>query len=104
MPEGQVLKIPKDFPLELATLIGCTAQPPEPPETQVRVVTDNLHGNVIEDPYRWLEDQEAPETRAWIDSQNAYTQALLAYFPGKEKIRARFTELLKIDLVRSASW
>ena len=40
-----------------------------PPPTRVEVVTDTLHGVVIEDPYRWLEDQEAPETREWIKNE-----------------------------------
>ncbi len=66
---------------------------PAPPPTLQKVIADTLHGVVIEDPYRWLEDQESPETRAWIDSQNAYTQSLLKTMPDSKALR-REIELL----------
>lgn len=28
-------------------------------------VVDDYHGTPVADPYRWLEDTEAPDTRAW---------------------------------------
>ena len=37
------------------------------------------YGSVtVADPYRWLEDQNAPETRAWIDAQNQYSDGVPA--------------------------
>ena len=39
---------------------------PAPPPTRTAVVTDTLHGVPIADPYRWLEDKDAPETRTWV--------------------------------------
>jgi protease II len=53
------------------------AVPPGPPKTRTDDVKEVLHGTEIVDPYRWLEDQKSPETRAWIDAQNAYTRSLL---------------------------
>ena len=44
-----------------------------PPKTTVTEVKETVQGMEIVDPYRWLEDQNSPETRAWIDAQNAYT-------------------------------
>ncbi|UCF19168.1 MAG: S9 family peptidase [Gemmatimonadota bacterium] len=70
-----------------------------PPSTTKSVVVDTLHGVAIADPYRWLEDQEAQETREWIDGQNEYTEALLGELPGRDKITARLTELMKIDVI-----
>jgi prolyl oligopeptidase len=55
--------------------------------------TDELHGHVIPDPYRWLEDTDSPETRAWIKAQNAFTESVLAGATSREAIRERLTEL-----------
>ena len=66
----------------LAVATGCAAGPPAPPVTRIEVVTDRMHGIDIPDPsYRWLEDQQSPETRAWIADQNAYTRATLDAIP-----------------------
>jgi len=56
-----------------------------------------LHGVAITDPYRWLEDQNSPETRAWLDAQIEYTQTFLSRMPVREKIKQRLTELSRID-------
>ena len=60
----------------LAVLVACHTAPekPKPPVTPRKMVTDNLHGVKVEDPYRWLEDQQSPETRKWIKEQMAYTR------------------------------
>jgi prolyl oligopeptidase len=50
---------------------------PAPPATQSTLVVDNYFGRTIVDNYRWLEDAKSPETRAYIDAQNAYTQRYL---------------------------
>ncbi|MFQ5690350.1 MAG: prolyl oligopeptidase family protein [Gemmatimonadota bacterium] len=70
-----------------------------PPETAVETVADTLHGQVIEDPYRWLEDQEAPATREWIDRENAYTDSILRQLPGRDALREIATKLLKTDVM-----
>jgi prolyl oligopeptidase len=72
-----------------------------PPPTAKGEVVDTLHGYIIPDPYRWLEDQEASETRQWIEAQNDYTESLLGTVPGREQIKARLTELLKIDVLNT---
>ena len=68
-----------------------------PPSTRKGDVVDNLHGSVIPDPYRWLEDQNSPETRAWIDAQDKCTEAVLKAVPGRDAITKRLAELLKVD-------
>jgi prolyl oligopeptidase len=55
--------------------------------------TDNYHGTVVADPYRWLEDANSAETKAWVDAQNKVTQAYLAAIPQREAIRQRLTQL-----------
>jgi prolyl oligopeptidase len=54
---------------------------------------DDYHGELIADPYRWLEDTYNPETRRWIEHQNERTEAFLRTAPSREAIRARLTEL-----------
>jgi prolyl oligopeptidase len=66
------------------------------PPTRVEVVRETLHGVTIEDPYRWLEDQKSPETRAWIDAQIRHTRSYLERLP-REQIKSRLTELRRID-------
>jgi len=54
---------------------------------------DNYHGTVVADPYRWLEDANSAETKAWVEAQNKVTQAYLAQIPQREAIRQRLTKL-----------
>ncbi len=51
------------------------------------------HGTRVTDPYRWLEDPDSQETRAWIDAQNKLTHPYLAAIPAREKIRQRLQKL-----------
>jgi len=70
-----------------------------PPRTRKDDVKETIQGVEIADPYRWLEDQESPETRAWIKAQNEYTHSLLDPRPGRDSIQRRLTELMKIDTI-----
>ncbi len=54
---------------------------------------DDYHGTKVADPYRWLEDPDSPESRAWIDAENKITFDFLKAIPARDKIRARLTEL-----------
>lgn len=67
------------------------------PTTRTDDVAETIHGVTIHDPYRWLEDQQSPETRAWIDAQNVYTRSVLDPLPGRAAISKRLEELLKTD-------
>ena len=69
------------------------------PKTRVDQVVEKVHGIAVRDPYRWLEDQKSPETRAWIDAQNQYTRSVLDPLPGRDRIRRRLEELLRIDTI-----
>ncbi len=75
-----------------------------PPPTQAEPITETLHGLEITDPYRWLEDQNSPRTRAWIEQQTAYTRAYLNAIPGREQIKERVTELMAFKEVISEPW
>ncbi|XP_059480155.1 prolyl endopeptidase isoform X2 [Neocloeon triangulifer] len=56
-------------------------------------VIDEYHGNKIADPYRWLEDPDAEETKKFVDEQNAVTQPYLHSFAAREDIKSRLTQL-----------
>ncbi|MGH9431493.1 MAG: prolyl oligopeptidase family serine peptidase, partial [Terriglobia bacterium] len=72
---------------------------PPPPRTQRDNIQDVIFGVTIPDPYRWLEDQKSPQTRAWIDEQDTYSHSILSKIPGREAIRKRLSELMKVDAV-----
>lgn len=68
-------------------------QPPAPPATPLHDVVDTYHGTQIHDPYRWLEDADAPAVRQWIDAQNAYTDQVMTGFTDAGAIIKRVGEL-----------
>ena len=75
-----------------------------PPPTPVEPVTEILHGIEISDPYRWLEEQNSPRTRRWLDEQAAYTRAYLDAIPERAQIRERVRELLSLKEAISEPW
>lgn len=87
--------------LALATATACAPEYPPPPSTRVATVVDTLHGVTVEDDYRWLEDQDAPETRAWIAAQNAYTEQVVGEGALRDAFRTRIRELVDRDDVGS---
>ena len=80
----------------LAALVAACGAPPYPPapETRVSPVTDTYHGVEFVDPYRWLEDQDSPETREWIAAQNAYAEAVIGETMARDHFRSRLSELI----------
>jgi hypothetical protein len=89
--------------LTLAVVLGSSSfaaqEHKAPPKTETANVAETIHGVTITDPYRWLEDQNSPETRAWIKAQNEYTDSMLGGFAGREKIHQRLEQLMKIDVI-----
>jgi prolyl oligopeptidase len=75
-----------------------------PPPTPVEPVTEILHGIEITDPYRWLEDQNSPRTRKWLEEQAAYTRAYFDAIPDRERIGSRVSELLALKEIISQPW
>src|ERR1700733_12591176 len=68
-----------------------------PPPSRNDGTVETIHGISVADPYRWLEDQKSPETRAWIEAQDRCTDAVLDSFPGRAHITKRLTALMKVD-------
>lgn len=63
------------------------------PQARKGDVVDDYHGTEVADPYRWLEDTDSDETRAWIEAENAVTDAYLAEIGAREAIEKRLTSL-----------
>ncbi len=63
------------------------------PATRRADQVDTYHGVQVADPYRWLEDDNAVETRQWIDAQNTLTSSFLSRIPVRDSLRERLTKL-----------
>ncbi|HEY5211779.1 MAG TPA: prolyl oligopeptidase family serine peptidase [Acidobacteriaceae bacterium] len=71
-----------------------------PPAVAIKPVTDVVGGHQITDDYRWLEDQKAPDTRAYIAAETEYTDSYFAQIkPLRERLVSRLTELSRVDSV-----
>ena len=73
--------------------VGTAAQSIQYPPTRRIDQVDDYHGTKVADPYRWLEDVDAPETQAWVEAQNRVTFAYLEQITERTKIRERLTAL-----------
>lgn len=79
-----------------------------PPPTEIKPVTETIHGTTLTDNYRWLEgDNTDPqamgamneEVAAWTEAQNAYTRSVLDNLPGRAALEDRVRELLEVGFV-----
>ena len=55
--------------------------------------TDDFFGTKIADPFRWMEDVDAADTKAWVEGENKATFDFLAKIPQREAIKQRLLEL-----------
>ena len=92
--------------LTAMSLISCATRPPRAayslpksayPVTAKTNVVETLHGVRVEDPYRWLEDDNAPETKAWVEAQNRVTFGFLERIPERPALRQRLTQLWNFE-------
>ena len=67
-----------------------------PPLARREDVSDVLHGVVVPDPYRWLEDEDDPEVTQWVAGQDAWARSKLDALPSRDAIRARIAELMYV--------
>ena len=84
--------------LTLFALHSAQAQTaPTYPVTAKVEQTDNYHGTVVADPYRWLEDDNSEQTKAWVKSQNLVTDAFLDAMPQRMPVRKLYSELYNFE-------
>lgn len=86
-----------------------TSEQPTFPPTTRRPVERTFHGHTFEDPYEWLRDKDAPEVRAHLEAENAWSDAATADLAplrerifGEIKSRTRETDLSVPD--RRGDW
>lgn len=72
-------------------------QSPGPPPARVDNVVDTYHGIEVSDPYRWLEDWDDEEVKAWARAENTFTRSYLEALPEFAAVQARVRELLVDD-------
>ena len=67
------------------------------PSTRATNQVDVYHGVSVSDPYRWLEDDNSAETKAWVEAQNKVTFAYLATIPQRDALKQRLTKLWNFE-------
>jgi prolyl oligopeptidase len=96
------------------TLVGCSTAATKPPAAADRAsnsefaypaarrdtLTEAHHGVAVADPYRWLEDMDSRETRDWLTHENRQTDAYFAGITGREALRKRISELVRVESFR----
>jgi len=68
------------------------------------LVIDRYHGYPVADPYRWLEDDTAPEVIKWIDEQNTDFEQYISQYPLREELKKRLTNLWHYEKVLSPTF
>jgi prolyl oligopeptidase len=63
------------------------------PESKRVDQVDDYHGEKVADPYRWLEQLDSPETKAWIEAQNKVSFGYLEQIPQRAAYKDRLTQL-----------
>ena len=63
------------------------------PKTKKVEQIDDYHGTKVEDPYRWLEDDNAADTADWVEAQNEVTFGYLEALPNRARLLNKLTEL-----------
>jgi len=87
---------PMRFALIVCLLAGISQQMLKTnnyPEARKSDQTDDYHGVKVADPYRWLEDLDSAETRAWVDAENKLAVDFLESIPERTPIKDRLTKL-----------
>jgi prolyl oligopeptidase len=83
--------------LPLGAALWCAAMAADqpltyPPAARGNVVED-YHGTAVADPYRWMEDLDSPQTRAWVSAEGKLTDDYLASIKEREPLRKRIATL-----------
>lgn len=67
------------------------------PDARKMDLVEKIHGTEVADPYRWLEDDNAEETKAWVAAQNEVTEKFVSAIPQRGEIRKRLQEIWNFE-------
>jgi len=67
------------------------------PKAKTVEQVDDYHGVKVADPYRWLEDTDSTDTKAWVEEENKLTFGYLDQIPYRKAIRDRMTKLWNFE-------
>jgi prolyl oligopeptidase len=77
---------------------------PAYPPAQRQSVVDEIHGQPVADPYRWLEEPHSDDTKRWLAAQADLFQQTVDGFSGRDRLRERITALLGAGSIGSPVW
>ncbi len=88
--------------LAVVMLSASACAPPAPgalsyPAAERGMQVDVYHGVEVADPYRWMEDIEAPQTVAWVAAENELSRPYLAALPSRARFAERLTALIDYE-------
>ena len=85
------------FILSVLMSTSIIAQTASAPPTRKGDQVDLYHGSSVADPYRWLEDDNSEETKAWVKAQNAVTDKYLSSLPQRAPVKKLYKELFNFE-------
>ena len=75
--------------MTLCSVLAAEAQVLPYPQTERDSTVDTYFGTEVKDPYRWLEDDRSAKTTAWVEAENAVTNAYLSALPFRAQLLKR---------------
>lgn len=95
-----IVNVTRQLPLFFACFLAASTMTGKEPTSKFTypassrgAQTDDYHGTQVADPYRWLEEPDSAETKAWVEAQNKVTFDFLEKIPQRKAIRDRLEEL-----------
>ena len=71
------------------------------PETKKTEQSDAYFGENVSDPFRWLEDDMAADTKDWVQRQVAFTNDYLEKIPFRDQIRQQLQNIWNYEKLGS---
>jgi len=88
---------PETKPTTPAPDAGTPKAPIALPQSKKGDVVETINGVQVSDPFRWLEDAQAPEVKAWVKAEDDYARRVLRSMPGRKELDKRIAELLYVE-------